>query len=69
MRFYEFAGGKGSAAGAVLGVIFMSLLTNTFNLLKMSPELQNIVVGVILVLVVTLDGYRNIKKLREQGKI
>lgn len=65
----SFSGGKGSAVGAVLGVIFMSLLTNMFNLLKMSPELQNIVVGVILVLVVTLDGYRNIKKLREQGKI
>ena len=55
--------------GAVLGVIFMSLLTNMFNLLQMSPELQNVVVGVILVLVVTLDGYMNIKKLRAQGKI
>lgn len=65
----SFAGGKGSAIGAVLGVIFMSLLTNMFNLLQMSPELQNVVVGIILVLVVTLDGYMNMKKLREQGKI
>lgn len=65
----SFAGGKGSVIGAVLGVIFMSLLTNMFNLLQMSPELQNVVVGVILVLVVTLDGYMNIKKLRAQGKI
>lgn len=65
----SFAGGKGSVIGAVLGVIFMSLLTNMFNLLEMSPELQNIVVGIILVLVITMDGYMNIKKLREQGKI
>lgn len=65
----SFAGGKGSAVGAVLGVIFMSLLTNMFNLLTMSPELQNVVVGLVLVLVVTLDGYMNIRKLREQGKI
>ena len=65
----SFAGGKGSIIGALLGVIFMSLLTNMFNLLTMSPELQNVVVGVILVLVVTLDGYMNIKKLREQGKL
>lgn len=65
----SFAGGKGSVVGAVLGVVFMSLLTNMFNLLEMSPELQNIVVGVILVLVITMDGYMNLKKLREQGKI
>lgn len=65
----SFAGGKGSVIGATLGVIFMSLLTNTFNLLKMSPELKNIVVGVILVLVITMDGYMNLRKLREQGKI
>lgn len=65
----SFAGGKGSVIGAVLGVVFMSLLTNMFNLLEMSPELQNIVVGVILVLVITADGYMNMKKLREQGKI
>ena len=65
----SFAGGKGSIIGALLGVIFMSLLTNMFNLLKISPELQNVVVGIILVLVVTLDGYMNIKKLREQGVI
>lgn len=65
----SFAGGKGSAIGAVFGVIFMSLLTNMFNLLEMSPELQNIVVGVILVAVITMDGYMNLRKLREQGKI
>ncbi len=65
----SFAGGKGSVIGALLGVIFMSLLTNMFNLLKMSPELQNVVVGVILVVVVTLDGMMNMRKLREQGKI
>ncbi|MDD3796300.1 MAG: ABC transporter permease [Lachnospiraceae bacterium] len=65
----SFAGGKGSIIGATLGVIFMALLTNMFNLLRMSPELQNIVVGISLVAVVTLDGYMNIKKLRLQGKI
>ncbi len=65
----SFAGGKGSIIGALFGVIFMSLLTNMFNLLTMSPELQNVVVGLILVAVVTMDGYLNIKKLREQGKI
>ena len=65
----SFAGGKGSALGAVLGVAFMSLLTNMFNLLEMKPQLQNVVVGLILVAVIVIDGYVNLKKMREQGKI
>ena len=65
----SFAGGKGSALGAVLGVAFMSLLINMFNLLEMKPQLQNVVVGLILVAVIVIDGYVNLKKMREQGKI
>jgi ribose/xylose/arabinose/galactoside ABC-type transport system permease subunit len=65
----SFAGGKGSALGAVLGVAFMSLLTNMFNLLEMKAQLQNVVVGLILVAVVVTDGYLNLKKLRALGKI
>lgn len=65
----SFAGGKGSALGAVLGVAFMSLLTNMFNLLEMKPQLQNVVVGLILVAVIVIDGYVNLKKMREQGRI
>ena len=65
----SFAGGKGSAVGAVFGVIFMSLLTNMFNLLEMKAQLQNVVVGLILIVVIVIDGYLNIRKMREQGKI
>ena len=65
----SFSGGKGSAIGAVFGVAFMSLLTNTFNLLEMKPQLQNIVVGLILVVVLCVDGYVNLKKMQRMGKI
>lgn len=65
----SFAGGKGSALGALLGVAFMTLLTNMFNLLEMKPQLQNVVVGLILVAVIVIDGYVNLRKMREQGKI
>ena len=65
----SFSGGKGSAVGAVFGVAFMSLLTNTFNLLEMKPQLQNIVVGLILVAVLCVDGYVNLKKMQKIGKI
>ena len=64
-----FAGGKGSALGAVLGVAFMSLLNNMFTLLRFNPQYQNIIVGLILVAVIVLDGWSNLKKMREQGKI
>ena len=65
----SFAGGKGSALGAVFGVAFMSLMTNMFTLLKLKPQFQNIIVGLILVAVIVLDGWSNLKKMREQGKI
>lgn len=65
----SFAGGKGSALGAVMGVAFMSLLTNMFNLLELTTQLQNVIVGLILVAVIVIDGYVNLKKMREMGKI
>jgi ribose transport system permease protein len=65
----SFAGGKGSALGAVLGVAFMSLLANMFNLFDLKPQFRNIIVGLILVAVVTIDGYLNLKKQRELGRI
>lgn len=64
----SFAGGKGGALGAVTGALLMSLLTNMFSLLQMKLQLQNVVVGLILVLVVAVDGYINLKKMREMGK-
>ena len=65
----SFAGGKGSALGAVLGVTFMSLMTNMFTLLTLKPQFQNIIVGLILITVIVLDGWSNLKKMREQGNI
>lgn len=64
----SFAGGRGGALGAVTGALFMSLLTNMFSLLQMKLQLQNVVVGLILVAVVAIDGYINLKKLCEMGK-
>ena len=65
----SFAGGKGSAIGAVFGALFMSLLTNMFNLLEMKPQLQNVAIGVILIAIICMDGYLNLKKMRVIGKI
>lgn len=65
----SLSGGKGKPIGAVLGVVCMSLISNLFNLFEMKSTWQNVVVGAILIIVVTLDGYLTIRKQKELGKI
>lgn len=64
----SIAGGQGSIWGGLLGVSFMALLNNAFNLMEVAPHWQNVVVGTILVLVVVSDGYVSIRKQRAQGR-
>ena len=65
----SFSGGKGSAAGALLGVLCMSLISNVFNLFEIKSTWQNVVIGTILIFVVSLDGYLTLKKQKELGRI
>ncbi|GHU67653.1 sugar ABC transporter permease [Clostridia bacterium] len=65
----SLSGGKGTAMGALFGVIFMSLMTNFFNLFEVSSTWQDVVVGAILIIVVAADGYLTLKKNKELGKI
>ncbi|PZX12188.1 ribose transport system permease protein [Palleronia aestuarii] len=58
----SIAGGKGSYVGAFAGVLFISLLTNAFNLLSVPSEWQSIVVGGVLVLVVIADAIMTLRK-------
>jgi ribose/xylose/arabinose/galactoside ABC-type transport system permease subunit len=52
------SGGVGSVWGAVLGVAFLSVLTNALNLAGASTSWQLIVTGVILIVAVYLDRVR-----------
>lgn len=61
----SIAGGKGSYLGALIGVMFIALLTNAFNLLTVPSEWQAVVIGAILVLVVVVDA---IMVLRKSGR-
>ncbi len=65
----SLAGGKGSAIGMLFGVMFMSLLTNMFNLFDIKSQWQNVVIGVILVAVILSDGFLIKKKMRDSGRI
>lgn len=52
-------GGEGRMVGAVLGAIFITLLTNGMNLIKIESYLQDIAIGIILIVAVIIDRLRD----------
>ncbi len=61
-------GGTGSILGAILGGLFMEILTNSLTLMRISVYWQQLVVGTILVLAVLLDQYKRQLILRSSIK-
>ncbi len=53
----SLAGGVGTIAGAMLGALVMQSLQSGMVLIGVDAPLQNIVVGIVLVLAVWLDGF------------
>jgi ribose transport system permease protein len=51
-------GGRGTVAGTIVGSLIMALLSNGCNLLGVSPFLQQVIIGVVIVLAVTLDEFQ-----------
>lgn len=51
-------GGQGTVIGTVIGAMIMGLLSNGCNLLGISPFLQQIIIGVVIVLAVSFDEYQ-----------
>lgn len=54
----SLSGGKGSIPGALIGVVFIALVSNAIIIMRVPSEWQGIVVGSILVLAVMLDSYQ-----------
>lgn len=52
----SFSGGIGSIGGAVVGCMLMGVLANIMNLINISPYLQYVVKGVIILLAVMFDA-------------
>lgn len=61
-------GGKGSVAGAVLGVIFLALLQNGMNLLGISPYAFRVVVGVVILTAITGINFEQLRHNLAKGK-
>jgi ribose transport system permease protein len=48
-------GGDGRLLGAVFGALFITILTNGMNLIRIESYVQEIAIGVILILAVIID--------------
>ncbi|HYF96081.1 MAG TPA: ABC transporter permease [Symbiobacteriaceae bacterium] len=54
----SLAGGSGTVSGTILGALFMAVLANGLVLLNVSPYLQSIVVGAVIMIAVIVDVLR-----------
>lgn len=54
----SMAGGRGSIFGTLMGAIFMVVLKNGLNLLGVSSYIQQIVIGLVVILAVYIDTIR-----------
>jgi ribose transport system permease protein len=60
----SLAGGVGRVELVALGALFMSLVTNGMNLMRIDSKIQTIVVGLVVVLAVALENYRRRSAIR-----
>jgi ribose/xylose/arabinose/galactoside ABC-type transport system permease subunit len=55
----SLSGGRGNVGGMVLGVVFIMLLTNGMNLMRLDTNTQTIAIGIALVVAVVIDRLRD----------
>jgi ribose transport system permease protein len=68
----SFFGGRGSVVGAIAGALVIGVIRNALNLLNVSPYIQLIAIGSIVILAVLLDVVRlrletKVRSLRAEG--
>jgi ribose transport system permease protein len=55
-------GGEGTVPGAFLGVLFIALVQNALIILNVDVFWQNIVIGSVLLLAVSLDRWKHVSR-------
>jgi ribose/xylose/arabinose/galactoside ABC-type transport system permease subunit len=56
----SLTGGSGSILGTMLGLLFITVLGNSFNLIGVSPFIAMVIKGVVLVIIIGIDALRSL---------
>jgi len=59
------SGGEGRVSGAVMGALFIVLLSNGMDLIRVQSYVQDVLLGALLVLAVIVDKLRARVRLRQ----
>jgi ribose transport system permease protein len=54
----SLSGGTGGIGGTIIGVLIIGVLRNGLNLLSVSPFVQQVVIGLVILLAVTAETFR-----------
>lgn len=54
----SLSGGTGGIGGTIIGVLIIGVLRNGLNLLSVSPFVQQVVIGLVIVMAVTAETFR-----------
>ena len=57
----SLSGGRGTIAGTMLGVLFITILYNGANLVGVSPDVQELMIGSVILISAGIDLYRRNK--------
>ncbi len=57
----SLSGGRGSIVGTMLGVLFITILYNGANLVGISPYIQDLMIGSVIIISAGIDIYRRKK--------
>lgn len=60
----SMTGGNGSIFKTILGVIMLAVITNSLTLLGVSPDWQNVIKGLIIILAVAMDVAKHKKEAK-----
>jgi ribose transport system permease protein len=60
----SLAGGAGSVLGGAIGVVFISVLNNSLVLLKIDPNVQTVLIGVVMLVAVATDVIKRNRKVK-----
>ena len=55
----SLAGGTGGIGGTIIGVLIIGVLRNGLNLLSVSPFLQAVIIGVVIVMAVAAETFKH----------